>query len=343
MTAKQWGIILGLGLMVILIFCGLGLLIVSDIYTMFEPLLALVQAELTPVPTVVYLPPAPPTDTPPALRPSTTTADQAIALVQNYKYDPRQEQTIATLVATLLAASEQMGNELSIKGWWAEDQGNDQWIVIFSFLENSKPTAYKFWVDMVAGSVAGYNERANTLLTFLGQEANALEGAPRPTPVVVPVGGAVRDSFTRWEYSVTAEPQWEPSIVGPDKELWSDEGFLIIPLRLTNVGPDPQTVDLNYYSRFSLHDREGRLAAYLGAEGFAQPTRLYCEAQGVPHFIMAARPIAPGESLNTVLVLALLPGLVDPLTLDVTTYQGEIPITFSFQLGTPRQREGRES
>ena len=207
----------------------------------------------------------------------------------------------------------------------------------FSFLENSSPTAYKFWADVVAGSVTGYNERANTLLTFLRQEASALEDAPQPTPVVVPVGGAVRDSFTQWEYSVPAEPQWRPSIVGPDKELWNDEGFLIIPLRLKNVSPKPQTVDSNYYSRFSLHDQEGRLAAYLRAEGFAQPTRLYCEAQGFPHFVMATHTIAPGESLNTVLVLALLPNIVGPLTLDVTTYRGEIPTTFSFQLGTPHQ------
>jgi hypothetical protein len=335
MTTKQWSVILALGSMVILIFCGLALLVVSDVYTMFEPLLALVRAELTPVPTVVYVPPAPPTATPPAARLSTTTADQAIALVQDYKYDPRQEQTIATLIATLLAASEQMGNDLSIKGWWAEDQGNDQWIVTFSFLENSSPTTYKFWADVVAGSVEGYNERANTLLTFLRQEVGALEGVTQPTPVVVPVGGAVRDSFTQWEYSVTAEPQWRPSIVGPDRELWNDAGFLLIPLRLTNVGLEPQTVDGNYYARFSLHDPEGRLAAYLGGEGFTQPTRLYCEAQGLPHFVTAARPIAPGESLDTALALALLPGVVGPLTLDVTTYQGEMLTTFSFQLGTP--------
>ncbi len=337
MTRKQWSVILALGLTVILVFCALGLLVVSDVYTMFEPLLALVRAELTPVPTVVYVPPAPPTDTPPAWRPSTTTAHQAIALVQNYKYDPRQEQTIAALIATLLAASEQMGNELSVKGWWAEDQGNDQWIVTFNFLENSRPTAYKFWADAVAGSVEGYNEQANTLLTFLRQEASALEDAPQPTPVVVPVGGTVRDSFTQWEYSVTAEPQWKPSIVGPDKELWNDGGFLIIPLRLMNAGSKPQTVDSHYYARFSLHDQEGRLAAYLGVEGFAQPTRLYCEAQGIPHFVVAARPLAPGENLDTVLVLALLPGVFGPLSLDVTTYQGEIPTTFSFQLGTPHR------
>ncbi len=336
MTKRQWGVIIALGFAVIVIFCSLGMLIVSDVYKEFELLFALLRAELTPVPTVIYIPSPPPTDTPPASRPSISSAEEAIALVQNYRYDQAQGQTIASLISTLLAASERMGNELLVKGWWGEDQGNDQWIVTFSFWENSSPTVYKFWADIVAGTVEGYNERANALLTFLHQGPSPPGGAPGPTPIVVPIEGVVRDPASHWEYSVTARPQWAELIIGPDEELGSDDGFLIIPLRLANVGPEPQMVDSDYYPRFSLHDEEGRLAAHLGSDGFIRPTRLYCEAQGLPHFVMRRRSVASGESVDTALVFALLPTATGSLTLDVTTYRGNAPYTFSFELGLPQ-------
>ncbi|MGQ9628336.1 MAG: hypothetical protein ACUVV0_15715 [Anaerolineae bacterium] len=339
MTRRQWATILVLVFSVSAVFCILGMLITRDIYQDFQVLLALLRAEMTPVPTVVYVPPPPPTDTPPPIHPSTSTAGEAIALVQGFKYNPNQSKTVSTLISTLLQASEQMGNDLRIDGWWAEDQGNDQWIVTFGFWENSRPTAYRFWVDTVAGTVESYNERANTLLTFLRQEARTLANPSEPTSLLIPMDGIVQDPVTQWEYSLPSPPRWVKSILGPDEEIFNGEaGFLIIPLRLKNLSPEPQPLDLNYYSRFSLHDSEGRVAAHLGANGFARPTRLWCEAQGLPHFVMASRALTSGEVLETALAFALLPSSHGPLTLDVTVNLEGTLHSFSFELGTPKEQ-----
>jgi len=174
-----------------------------DLSAEISLLLAMARATLTPAPTLT--PTLSPTFTPAPLRmgASTSTADEAITLVRNFRYNPAQRETVDSLISTLLVASQQMGHTVQVEGWHAADQGGNLWLVTFSFWENGKPDSYEFWADTTAGTVEGYNESGKTLLTFLRQDLGPPSGTPSPAPLTASVGDTVRDDFTHWEYEVT--------------------------------------------------------------------------------------------------------------------------------------------
>jgi hypothetical protein len=293
------------------------------------------RATLTPAPTPTFLPTFTPTltSTPLKIGPSTSTADEVIALVRNYRYDPAQQETVDSLISTLLVASQQMGNTVQVEGWHAADQGGNLWIATFSFWENEKPSSYEFWADTTANKVEGYNELGKTLLTLLRQDIRPPSGTPTPVSVTASVGDTVRDDFTHWGYVVTEQPRQVQAIAGLGREVTSTVGYLIIPLQLTNISDETQEIGSDYYSRFSVGDEDGHLATHLSWEGYGQPTRLYCEAENLPHFAQNSQQIAPGERVDTALAFELLPTAKSQLTLDIVVYEGNSSHTFSINLG----------
>lgn len=337
MTRQQGSILAILSLAVVVVFCVLATIIVRDLSAEISLLLAMARATLTPAPTPT--PTLVPTFTPtPTLTllttgPSTSTADEAIALVQNFRYDPAQQETVNSLIATLRVASQQMGNTVQVEGWHAADQGGNLWIVTFSFWENEKPISYEFWADTTANKVEGYNELGKTLLALLRQDLRPPSGTPMPASVTASVGDTVRDDFTHWDYMVTEQPRRVQAIAGLGQEVTSTVGYLIIPLRLTNISDETQEIGSDYYSRFSVRDEDGLLATHLSWEGYGQPTRLYCEAEDLPHFAQNPRQIAPGEKVDTALAFEMLPTAKGQLTLDIIVYEGNSPHTFSINLG----------
>lgn len=333
MTRQQWSILAVLSLAVVVVFCVLATIIVRDLSTEISLLLAMARATLTPALTPTPSPFPTFTPTPPAAGPSTSTADEAIALVRSFRYDPAQQETVDSLISTLLVASQQMGNTVQVEGWHAADQGGNLWIVTFSFWENEKPSSYEFWADTTAGTVKGYNEPGKTLLALLRQDLRPPLGTPTPVSVSASVGDTVRDNFTHWDYVVTEQPELVQVIAGLSQEVTSETGYLIIPLRLTNVSDRIQEIGSEYYSRFSVRDGEGRLATHLSWEGYGQPTRLYCEAEDLPHFAQNPRRVAPGDRIDTALAFELLPTAKGRLTLNIVVYEGNSPHTFLIDLG----------
>ena len=294
-----------------------------------------IRATLTPTLTLTLVPTftTAPTPTPLTMGPSTSTADQAIDLVRNFRYDPAQQETVDSLISTILVASQQMGNTVQVEGWHAADQGGNLWIVTFSFWENEKPSSYEFWADTTASTVKGYNDLGETLLTFLRQDLRPPSGTPTPTSATASVGDTVRDDFTHWGYMVTEQPRRVQAIAGLGQEVTSEAGYLIIPLRLTNISDETQEMGSNYYSRFSVRDEDGHLATHLSWEGYGQPTRLYCEAEDLPYFAQNPQQMAPDEKVDTALAFELLPTAKGQLTLDIVVYEGNSPHTFSINLG----------
>jgi hypothetical protein len=334
-TRQQWSILAILSLAVVVVFCVLSTIIVRDLSTEISLLLAIARATLTPVPTSTPTPTPPPptfTPTPLTIGPSTSTADEAIALVRNLRYDPAQQETVGSLISTLMVASQQMGNTVKVEGWHAADQGGNLWIVTFSFWENEKPSSYEFWADTTTSTVKGYNESGKTLLTLLRQDLRPPSGTPTPASVTASVGDTIRDDFTHWDYVVTGQPRLVQTIAGLGQEMTSSIGYLIIPLRITNISDETQEIENDYYSRFSVRDEDGRLATHLSWEGYGQPTRLYCEAENLPQFAQNPQPVAPGEELDTALAFELLPTAKGQLILDIVVYQGNSPHTFSINL-----------
>jgi hypothetical protein len=226
-----------------------------------------------------------------------------------------------------------MGNTVQVEGWHAADQGGNLWIVTFSYWENEKPSSYEFWADTTTNSVKGYNESGKTLLTFLSQDLRPPSGTPMPVPVIASVGDTVRDHFTHWGYVVTEQPKQVQAIAGLGQEITSTVGYLIIPLQLTNISDETQEIDSGYYLRFSVRDEDGHLATHLSWEGYGQPTRLYCEAEDLPHFAQNPQRLAPGEGVDTALAFELLPTAKGQLILDIVVYEGNSPHTFSINLG----------
>jgi hypothetical protein len=332
-TRQQWIILAILFLAVFIIFCALATMVGRDLSADISLLLAMARATLTPAPTPT-LPPLPTfTPTPLAAGPSISTADEAIALVRDFRYDPTQQETVGSLISTLLVASQQMGNAVQVEGWHAADQGGDLWIVTFSYWENEKPSSYEFWADTTARTVKGYNESGKTLLTFLRQELRPPSGTPMPASVTASVGDLVRDDFTHWSYVVTGQPGQVQAIAGLGQEITSTVGYLIIPLQLTNISGETQEIGSDYYYRFSVRDEEGRLATHLSWEGYVQPTRLYCESENLPHFAQNPQRVAPGERVDTALAFELLPTTQGQLILDIAVDEGNSPHTFSINLG----------
>ena len=333
MTRQQWTILAILFLAVFIVFCVLATVVGRDLSADISLLLAIARATLTPASTPT--PPPLPTFTPTPLTigPSTSTADEAITLVRDFRYDSTQQETVGSLISTLLVASQQMGNTVQVEGWHAADQGGNLWIVTFSFWENEKPSSYEFWADTTANKVEGYNELGKTLLTFLRQDLRPPSATPTPASVTASVGDTVRDDFTHWDYLVTEQPTRVQAIAGLGQEITSTVGYLIIPLQLTNISDETQEIGSDYYRRFSIRDEEDRLATHLSWEGYVQPTRLYCEAENLPHFAQNSRQVAPGERVDTALAFELLPTAQGPLSLDIVVDEDNGPHTFSIHLG----------
>ncbi|TEU17601.1 MAG: hypothetical protein E3J21_07920 [Anaerolineales bacterium] len=332
MTRQQWSILAVLSLAVVVVFCVLSTIVVRDLSAEISLLLAMARATLTPASTPT--PTSVPTFTPTPLTtgPSTSTADEAIALVRDFRYDSTQQETVGSLISTLLVASQQMGNTVQVEGWHAADQGGNLWLVTFSFWENEKPSSYEFWADTTASTVKGYNDLGETLLTFLSQDLRPPSGTPTPVSVAASVGDTVRDDFSHWDYMVTEQPRLDQAIVGLGQEVTSTVGYLIIPLRLTNISDETQEIESGYYYRFSVRDEDSRLATHLSWEGYGQPTRLYCEAENLPHFAQNPHQVAPGERVDTALAFELLPTAKGQLILDIVVYEGNSPHTFSINL-----------
>ena len=244
-----------------------------------------------------------------------------------------QQETVDSLISTLLVAGQQMGNTVQVEGWHAADQGGNLWIVTFSFWENEKPSSYEFWADATTSTVKGYNDLGKTLLTLLRQDLRPPSGTPTPASVTASVGDTVRDDFTHLDYVVTEQPRLVQAIAGLGQEVTSGAGYLIIPLQLINTSNETQEIGSGYYYRFSVRDEDGRLATHLSWEGYGQPTRLYNEAENLPHFAQNPQQVAPGERLDTALAFELLPTAKGQLTLDIVVYEGNSPHTFSINLG----------
>jgi hypothetical protein len=132
---------------------------------------------------------------------------------------------------------------------------------------------------------------------------------------------------------VTEQPTLVQAIAGLGQEVTSTVGYLVIPLRLTNISNEIQEIGSDYYSRFSVRDEDGRLATHLSWEGYGQPTRLYCEAENLPYFAQNPQQVAPGERVDTALAFELLPTAKGQLTLDIIVYEGNLTHTFSIHLG----------
>ncbi len=317
-------------LAVVIVFCSLATMIVDDLSAALSAYLAISNATRTPQPTPTWTPV--PTFTPTLARgrPSVSTADEAIQVVQNFSY--ASGTTVSESISKLLEASQQLGHTVEIEGWRAEDQGDDVWIVTLAYMEDNSPVVYEFWADTVSGTVKGHNERAKTLLSWMRQAAGIVPQAT-PTPVLVSLQTPLRDDVSHWQYLVPEGPRLLPAISAPVKELRAEVAFLVFPLQLVNIADGPQQVDSAYYTRFSLLDRDGQPAARLDWENFGQPTRLWCEANDLPHFALGIKSIAPGETINTALAFNLLPEAKAPFSLRITIQKGDTLHIFSIALG----------
>jgi hypothetical protein len=334
MTHSQKLTVLILGLVVIAIFGGLFYLLGRDLFTyQIAPFVSNIRAaRVTPGPPTVVLvwPTADRTPAPPVH--ATFTADQAILFAQNFKYAPDQEKSVAGLIATIEAASEQLGNEIKVEGWWAEDQRESVWVVAYNYWENTTPKTYKFLVDSDLQNVQGYNEAGLTLLTFLRQQAEGRKVEPTATTVAIPLGWAMRDYFTNWEYSAPERPQSVKSITYAGKQASSEGGFLAIPFRLRNIGGVTQTVGPEFYSRFTLRDRNGKAAGLPSETRLLRPTYLFCRSRGMTEFTEGNLGIEKNSTFDTALVFGLLQGSEPPYTLEITVYDGSVPHRYAIKL-----------
>ena len=332
MTRSQKAYLWVLGFMVIAIFGGLLYFVGQDLLTyQVDPLITAIRARATPPqPTIIWVYP---TDTPVPASTTTTTPEQAIAFVQNFKYAPSQERTLGGLIATLEAAGEQMGNRIAIEGWAAEAQSPQHWAVAYTYLENKADKTYRFAVDLGAQGVQGENPEGITLLSFFRQQAQAGVLEPTPTTVAIAVGWGMRDYFTSWEYSVPEAPRRLKTVSGSGKQPAGESGFLAVPLRLMNIGGRDEMLGAEYYRRFALLDANGRPAAASNEAGLLRPTRLYCRGLGLPEFTDRPVTVAKEAALSTALVFSLASDAASPYVLEISVYDGSIPHRYHITLG----------
>ncbi len=332
MTRSQKTILWVLGVFVAAAFGGLFYFVGQDLITyQIDPIVAAIRARNTPVqPTIVWVYP---TETPTPNPGATSTPDQVIAFVQNFKYDPEQERTLAGLIATLEAASEQLGNEISIAGWSATADSLQHWTVEYTYREGKTNKTYRFAVDLAAKDVKGVNPEGITLLTFLRQQATAGIVEPTPTTVAIALGWGMRDYFTSWEYSVPAAPQSLKTVSGSGRQPAGESGFLAIPLRLRNIGGRDEAIGAEYYRRFVLLDSAGQAAAATNDAGLLRPTRLYCRSLGLAEFTNRPVTVAKDATLDTALVFSLRAASQAPYVLEISVYDGRIPHRYHITLG----------
>jgi hypothetical protein len=332
MTYSQKTILWVLGLFVIAAFGGLFYFVGQDLITyQVEPLIAAIHARSTPVqPTVLWVYP---TETTTANSTAASSPDEVVAFVQNFKYAPDQERTLGGLIATLEAASEQLGNKISIEGWAAAAESPQHWSVEYTYREGNAGKTYRFAVDLAAKDVQGENPEGITLLSFLRQQSTAGSVEPTPTTVAIALGWGMRDYFTSWEYSVPDAPRQLKTVSGSGKQPAGENGFLAIPVRLRNIGGRDEMIGAEYYRRFALLDRNGQKAAPSNDAGLLRPTRLYCRSQGLADFTDRPVTVAKAATLDTALVFSLLTGLQGPYVLEISVYDGSIPHRYDITLG----------
>jgi len=333
MSRSQRMTLVILVLAIILVCGGLSYFVGQDVLTyQIAPLASNIQAaRMTPPPPTVVL--VWPTITPTlAISQSVSSADQAIAFVQNFRYTPDQEKTLLSLISTVQAASEKLGHTIKVEGWWAEDRTQNRWVVAYSYWENSTPKTYKFAVNLDSHEIRGDNDDGTTALTFLQQEAHADRAEPTPTAVAIFTGWATRDYFTKWEYSVPNAPEALKTVGSASQAIRSENGFQAIPLTLRNIDTVDQTIGSEYYIRFALKDSAGKTAGVVSQDGLFRPTRLYARSQGRPEFTAQPVTVSPGKTLNTALVFRLLPNTTPPYTLEITVYDKNQPHHYEIKL-----------
>ena len=290
------------------------------------------DTDIAPRPPTVTLPRA--TVTAPAESTITTIDNEAIAFAQDFKYDPDQGKTLLDLINTLQAASQRLGNDVTIEGWNAEKQDEYRWIVVYSYREDAIPKTYEFLVDLDTEYIKANNEGGDTVLTFLQQDAYADEIRPTATPVAIFIGWATRDYFTNWEYHVPTDAQRQANIDYSGQILTNEDGFLVIPLSLHNIGKTIKTLRSEYYARFDLKDGSGKAASLTDKEHLNIPTRLFCRTQGLPEWTEKNVRVSLDETISTALVFQLLPDTEPPYTLGITVYDLSTPHRYNIKLAT---------
>ena len=279
-------------------------------------------------PTVVWVLP---TATPTVGRPDTT-AEQAIAFAQGFKYDPGQQKSLMGLINTLQAASQKLGHELTVGGWEATRQANNRWTVSYSFQEGAVPKSYEFLVDLDVAYIKAQNEAGDTVLRYLQQDADASGVRPTATPAVLFVGWAVRDYYTNWEYHVPELPQRLNVVSHLGQTLQSEAGYVAIPLVLHNIGQTTKTLRADFYTRFSLKDLSGQEAGRNDLNHLRQYTRLYCRSRGLPEWTEKNVSVARDATISTALVFELLPNAKPPYMLEITVYEFSLPHRYQIRL-----------
>lgn len=316
MTRKQITALLTLSMAVLALFGTFFVFVVRDI--MSQDVAALSQG-------VQAAPPPPPLVPSPTPTAPAYSAEHAISFVKGYKLVDAQERNLAGLISTVEEASRQLGHEVKVEGWWAENQTGNEWIVGYGYQENDKHITYRFLVNLEIEEIQGYNEAAVMFLMFLRQQAAA--GQPQPTPTIVRVtpGWGARDYYTNWQYSVTGPARVVKDIRYQGKQQHNKSGFVVIPLKLENLAASGATLNPGFYARFSLRDAKGELSGVVSDSGLLQPTALYCASAGLPHFTRSSVHVGNNEGLDTALVFRLQSGTIPPYTLQVTVYEGSVP------------------
>lgn len=279
-------------------------------------------------PTLAWVPP---TAVPTVGRPDTT-AGQAIAFAQEFKYDPGQQKSLIDLINTLQAASQRLGNELSVVGWDAVRQGNNRWIVSYSYREGAAPKTYEFLVDLDIAYIKAQNEAGDTVLRYLQQDADANGVRPTATPAVLFVGWAVRDYYSNWEYHVPELPQRLNVVSHLGQTMQSEAGYLAVPLVLHNIGQTTKTLRPDFYTRFSLKDLSGQEADHNDLNHLRQHTRLYCRSRGLPEWTEKNMSVVRDATIRTALAFELLAEAKPPYVLEITVYELSLPHRYQIRL-----------
>ena len=261
-----------------------------------------------------------------------TTAAQAIAFIQTFKYDQSQQKNLLDLINTLQSASQKLGNELSIDGWDATRQDHNRWVVTYNYREGATSKAYQFLVDLDTQYIKAQNEGGDTILRYLQQDAEADNVNPTATPVTLFVGWATRDYFTNWDYHVPTLPQRVNALRHLTQTIQSEAGFLVIPLTLHNIGQATKTLRSDYYTRFTLRDSSGREAGLSDLDHLRLPTRLYCRSLGLPEWTEKNVSVPVDANISTALVFELQPGAQPPYTLEITVHELNTPHRYQIKL-----------
>ena len=280
-------------------------------------------------------PSPPPSAVPTAMtttEPSPSNAADAIAFVQNFRYDAAQSKNLEELIGTLQIASRKFGKDIGAQGWSAKREQGDRWLVTYGYRATGGLETYDFLVDLRTDYIAARDEEGDAVLSFLQQDAQVKDLSATATPVMIYVGWAVRDHFTRWEYHVPGLPQWRPTLgSGPDA-LACDDGFLVIPLVLHNLDKATKTLRAVYYTRFALRDSADNPAAIIDRDGFRLPTQVYCRAQRLPEWTTTSLNVAPDATVTSALAFRLLPDTRPPYTLEVTVFEPDSPHRYDIRL-----------